>query len=68
MAPNHMRLFFRCASLIDGVALHLMQGCVGKQLAMVEMKVLMACWLQSLSIARQPGVPSPCAQNAYSTI
>ena len=35
----------------------MLQGCVGKLLAMVETRVLMACWIQSLVICTRSG---PC--------
>ena len=43
----------------------MLQGCVGKQLAMVEMKVLMACWFQSFVICTRSGPCQHIATTAY---
>lgn len=37
------------------MAVAVLQGCVGKQLAMVEMRVLMTCWFKAFSFDSTQG-------------
>ena len=44
---------------------NVLQGCVGKQLAWLEMISLMACWFKTFTFSRQQGTDPMCCHAQY---